>query len=427
MSSNEEIEKKKYYYERLKQVIDRPYEESRLAEIEQSIREERDDDFLVETLSLWREVTAPFANAVAFVFNNRLIPENKEYFLNEISQKTFLQPDEIFSTLRMLIKTTVVEFLSVLEITSSGKTKMLSCVENNDREGFVSLIESFGCDTTVLARLCSCCMEDSFALKNPDEDDCSYLLDFLVDDLKKKGDYCVEKLRNAAKQWQPSVEKVDAEPNMETYSQYASDYRHFLEEHFALVLHIYWDLYDDFNFKEHKLIDNILDNPLAVELVGRIREEYLKGLEPEPFTLPDDYFSSDNLSGRMKEYFCLKNEVRRKGVQTFVDLVNWLAEEGYIANDNETKALFAYRLTGRCRPEGDVLPVIEWRGRENRSYELIYIVKNLADRGDYRKMRLFFTGPDWVNGFYSSYADSANSEFRRKMSDIYPEVCKFKK
>ena len=82
--------------------------------------------------------------------------------------------------------------------------------------------------------------------------------------------------------------------------------------------------------------------------------------------------------------------------------------------------MLVYRLTGRCRPEGEELPVIEWYGRNGKSYELIYLVRYLSDRADYKKMRQFFTGPEWVKDRDSSYANSADSEF-------YPEVCEFKK
>ena len=105
--------------------------------------------------------------------------------------------------------------------------------------------------------------------------------------------------------------------------------------------------------------------------------------------------------------------------------IDWLAEKGYIADDNAVKALLAYRLTGRCRPDGDELPAIEWRGKNGKSYELIYLVRYLSDRADYKKMRRFFTGPEWVKDRDSSYANAADSEFRKQMSEFYPEVCKF--
>ena len=42
-------------------------------------------------------------------------------------------------------------------------------------------------------------------------------------------------------------------------------------------------------------------------------------------------------------------------------------------------------------------------------------------------MRRFFEGPEWVKEKDSSYAHSADTEFRREMAEFYPEVCEFKK
>ena len=42
-------------------------------------------------------------------------------------------------------------------------------------------------------------------------------------------------------------------------------------------------------------------------------------------------------------------------------------------------------------------------------------------------MRRFFEGPEWVKEKDSSYAKSADSEFRRKMVVFYPDVCEFRK
>ena len=71
------------------------------------------------------------------------------------------------------------------------------------------------------------------------------------------------------------------------------------------------------------------------------------------------------------------------------------------------------------------LPVKEWHGKNGKSYELIYLVRFLPDRSDYKKMCRFFTGPEWVKDRDSSYANSADSVFRIKMSKFYLEVCKF--
>ena len=231
----------------------------------------------------------------------------------------------------------------------------------------------------------------------------------------------------AIKRWQPSAEVLDNDDSDEALDRYFSDYRHFLETDLATHLHFYWDWYGDFTLKERNLIDPILDNPLAKDLIDKIWEDY-KNPKPkpiEPFALPDDFFDWHHKSSMPKEFFYMDDALKKQGVDTLVAFIDWLAEKGYIADDNEVKALFAYRLTGRCRPEGEELPVIEWHGKNGKSYELIYLVRFLSDRGDYRKMRRFFTGPEWVKDRDSSYANSADSEFRKQMSKFYPEVCKF--
>jgi hypothetical protein len=108
------------------------------------------------------------------------------------------------------------------------------------------------------------------------------------------------------------------------------------------------------------------------------------------------------------------------GVEPFVQLVNYLAESGYIDSSAATKQLFAYRFSGRMRPK-KVEP-IEWHGRNGNSYELIYLVRNLTERANYRKMRNFFTGPKWVKDRDSSYARGADYHLKAYLHQLYPTL-----
>ena len=130
--------------------------------------------------------------------------------------------------------------------------------------------------------------------------------------------------------------------------------------------------------KERNLIDPILDHPIAKDLIDRISEEYEnpKPKPSEPFTLPDDFFDWQHKSNTPKEFFYMDDILKKKGVETLIAFIDWLADKGYIEDDNEVKALLAYRLTGRCHPKGNELPAIEWRGKNNKPYELIYIIKS---------------------------------------------------
>ncbi len=429
MNGKDEIIKKRLYYEGLKQAIEMSLPEEAIRDVDEILQDDETEAFIKETLRLWKDVCGPFDDAIVFVHNNRFLVEEKDYIINDDAEAVFMLPQEMFAVLRKLLKTTVMEFLSVLQIPSGEMAKLLECVVSDDKDGFVSMMERTPCDLTPLARLCSCCKDDSSTGAEMKGDDFTYYLDFMASHLHEEDGADNRKMLEAIKRWQPSAEVIDDDDSDEALNRYFSDYRHFVETDLATNLHYYWDWYDDFTLKERNLIDPILDNPLAKDLIDKIREEY-ENPQPQPaapFALPDDFFGWQHKANSPKEYFYMDNAFKKKGVETFVAFINWLAEKGYIADNNEVKALFAYRLTGRCRPEGKELPAIAWHGKNNKPYELIYIVKNFSDRGDYRKMRLFFQGPEWVKDRDSSYANSADSEFKRQVAEFYPEACDFRK
>ena len=429
MNGKDEIIKRRRYYEGLKQAIETPLAGEAMKDVEEVIQDDEVEKDFRETLRLWKEVNGPLDGALTFIHNNRFLVEVKENIINDDSETVFMKPEEIFNVLKELLSATVMEFLSVLGMPSNEKTQLFEYVESGDKDGFVSMLEHVQCDLTPLARLCSYCWDALSTAAEMKGDDFTYYLDYMAGRLSQKDDADNGEVLEAIKRWQPSAEVLDDDDSDEALDRYFSDYRHFLETDLAVNLHYYWDWYEDFTLKERNLIEPILDNPLAKDLIDRIRDEY-QNPQPkpsEPFTLPDDFFEWRYKADCPKEFFYMDDAFKKKGVKTFVAFINWLADKGYIADDNEVKALFAYRLTGRCRPEGEELPVIEWRGKNNKPYELIYIIKSFSDRGDYKKMRLFFHGPEWVKDRDSSYANSADSEFRRKMAEFYPGVCELKK
>ena len=427
MNGKDEIIKRRLYYEGLKQAIETPLAGEAMNDVEEVIQDDETEENFKETLRLWKEVNGPLDSAVTFVHNNRFIVEEKENIINDDSESVFMKPEEIFNVLKNLLSATVMEFLSVLDMPSTKKTQLLDYVEHGDKDSFVLMLEQAQCDLTALAKLCSYCWDALSTGAEMEGDDFTLYLDSMAGHQPLEGDADDRILHEVIKQWQPSAEVLEDDDRDEALQQYFSDYRRFLETDLATRLHYYWDWYDDFTLKECNLIEPILENPLAKDLIDRILEEFQnpKPKSLEPFMLPEDFFDWHYKSNTPKEFFYMDDALKKQGVDIFVAFIDWLADKGYIADDNEVKALFAYRLTGRCRPEGEELPVIEWHGKNGKSYELIYLVRFLSDRGDYRKMRRFFSGPEWVKDRDSSYANSADSEFRIKMSEFYPEACKY--
>jgi len=424
MNNNEAIRRTKLYYEELEKVVAQPMPEASAKEIDEIIKDLEGDEDWQLTMRLWKEVSAPLDVAIAFIYNNRVLPQYKEELIHDETERPFVQLDEIYDTLGLLLPTTAGEFLSVLSISSAERKQLLDCIDNDDKEGFVALLEKTRCDTMPLARLCAHCMGDVMEGLTMTDEERALSLDHLVGRLFDDEDN--EKARAALAALQPYAEAADKDTS-ETDDAFISDFFDSLEAQLTTDLHYFWNYYDLFTLKERNLIEAILDKPIAVNLVNQIWDEYKAELDNAPFSLPDDYFDWKHKSNTPREHFYMDDALKQKGVATFVAFINWLAEKGYIADSNEVKALFAYRLTGRCRPEGKELPVIEWHGKNNKPYELIYLVKNFSDRGDYRKMRLFFQGPDWVKDRDSSYAISADTEFKRQVAEFYPEACDFRK
>ena len=424
MNNKEAIRRKKLYFEGLERAIAQPVPEATAIEIDEIINDPDCEENCRLSLQLWKEVSAPLSVAIAFIHDNRVLPQYKEEVVFDETETPFVQLDEIYDTLRTLVLPTVGEFLSMLQISTAERKGLLDFIENGDKDGFVSLLEKTQCDTMPLARLCSHCMDDVMAGLNMAESEKPFYLDYL-NGILDSGNAVDEKIRDALEQLQPYYEQNIEELQPESEEHYFLSLFNYIKQQLTADLHYYWDYYDLYTLKERNLIESILDNPLAVNLVNQIWEEYKAGFESAPFSLPDDFFDWKHKSDTPREYFYMDDTLKKKGAETLVAFINWLADKGYIADDNDVKALFAYRLTGRCRPEGKELPAIEWRGKNGKSYELIYLVRFLSERGDYKKMRRFFTGPEWVKDRDSSYANAADSEFRKQMSEFYPEACKF--
>ena len=289
MNGKDEISKKRLYIKGLKQAIAMPLPEKFGHDLEEIFQDEEIDAAMKETLRFWMEVNGPLDSAIVFIHNNRFIIEEKDAIINTEGDTPLMMPDELFNVLRTLLKATVAEFLAVLQIPSNEKTELLKCVERDDKEGFVSLLEHTQRDTTALAKLCACCIDSPSTGFEMKDDDFSYYLDHIVSCLNEEKRPDERPMREAVRQWQPSAEMLENDDSDETLEHYFADYRHFLETDLASHLHYYWDLYDEFTLKERNLIEPILDHPLAADLVDQIWEEYKASFD---FTLPDDFFHS---------------------------------------------------------------------------------------------------------------------------------------
>ncbi len=431
MNSLYEINKRKEYQAGLRQAFELPMPEGLRLDLEELMADDETSAAVKETLTLWRTVVGPFTNTIAYIVNNRLILASLPNIIQDDSNDgDTMLAEEMYDVLQRLNKATAKAFIATVKGRSGCVESLYGAIVEHDEKAFVRLLSDTRCDATPLARLCRSCWDDvqtGFTLGN---ENLSHYLDYMSEFPFDRDDRDEQDFHSAVQQMQPDWQQIqdiddpDIDANLE---QYFRDMRTFYEANFRMCAHFYQDSYGDFKPDERLLLDGILQCPEAQQILAveaTEQEPTAKAAEAEPFLLPKDYFDWNNCPNMPTEYFYLKKSVRDKGPLILTDLINYLADMGYIEDRATVKQLLAYRLTGRCRPEGG-LPAIEWRGKNGKSYELIYLVRYLSDRGDYKKMRRFFVGPEWVKDRDSSYANAADTEFRKRMSEFYPEACRF--
>ena len=123
MNNKESIRRKKLYLEGLEKAIAQPIPEASAKELDEIINDPEINEDHQAILCFWKEVLAPLDVAIAFIYNNRVLPQYKEQVIHDETEMPFVQPDEIYDTLKTLIPPTVGEFLSVLQISSNVNGK----------------------------------------------------------------------------------------------------------------------------------------------------------------------------------------------------------------------------------------------------------------------------------------------------------------
>ena len=130
--------------------------------------------------------------------------------------------------------------------------------------------------------------------------------------------------------------------------------------------------------------------------------------------LPKNYFELPSVD--KNEYF---GEIREEieDVDAFEDFINYLASDGYIKDDDLTKRMIAFVLTGKGKPEENVFK-IEWKKGRN---ELAYMCQKIyAFKGKMQRIPLFFNYENMNNKLTSNYADNASVKFKDKMKLYFP-------
>lgn len=179
------------------------------------------------------------------------------------------------------------------------------------------------------------------------------------------------------------------------------------------------------NDKEKKAFDSIIHQPFMEPVINKMMEAIKEeaeqnSVEDETFTLPDNYFSGTSLSTNQEEYLTSIFWGNKCCVEDFVDLINYIADRGFIENNKATKQLLAFRLTGRLRPDGE-LPKIKWNGKAAKGADCAFLMKCSDAKSRFSQMKEFFEA-DFPKDNDDIFPNNANVDFIRKLHELFPKI-----
>ena len=364
-------------------------------------------------------VLIPLHDTFAFIINNRLILENVEFYMIQESGPV-LTPEEIVDTLRPLLPNTAEAYLRTIDCGVRTMENLISAFNAGDKYTFSSIIKEGDMSLTKISNICNVLWSSVTIPNNLTFEEWRDYIDSMVirdtrglEEEERRVFESIKTAADAAAQW-------NSQDSIEQYNDFEKANKKFSYSHVEYLLNIYWEDPTLFTLNERKKIEEICHRPAAKGIYYTLHQQFVTKQDNAPFELSIDYFSLKNESAYTDDFFTLRYEVVKAGSEKLTQLINYLSECGYISNSLMVKQMFAYRLSGKQRPER-IVP-IEWHGRNGKSYELIYLIKCLTERADYRKMRRFFFGCEWVKDRDSSYAKNANYELKFFLHRLYNNI-----
>ena len=410
--------------------------------------DESQEDLEYGNVYLWiilfaTKVSVPVNIIASYAFDNRI-------FWQPVRNNTYLPVDyrmtsnDLYRTLKTYPEERALLLLQMIPSSSSAFDSLVAGLKNDDEEMFVETVRANDCDLHQISSIC-------------------YMQGLLTSYTEISNFVCRSLQSQDEKQQEEEVDDLlycqmkDAEPLFIQNKEYAEKIQKSIRKELGI-----WELLEyldqatrtilsmfekDFTPKELKMIDNIIQTPLVEGIhrfLDKLRQASLsdKPVENEStdsgsdanqeFTLPDDYFELPSNEDDCISVDDIHPLVKERGVTVFKDFIEYVAEHGYIENNLETKASFAYRLTGILRPD-NLLERIEWKKDKDRNSRcLYYLIKyfysgngrkdigsSALPNGKYERMKRFFIcKTDIPNP--SSYA-IGSSAFRKKLREFFSE------
>lgn len=445
-----EAQRLKEYYDGLDQIAHHGVPQSLASEIEADLCDSVADYQYRRTMSLWLHVYIPFYQVFSFIANNRILHEELPLYVEESPAYGIAYSAEtIFRHLKSLIPAASSELIRTMGGSCALHDQLNQALLAGQESTFCQLVHDSHCDLHTISYHCSHLMDDINVVLSLNEDQLDLALDVsLKSSMAILGDE-YDELTLAAWEFDKAIRQLRENDTDQNFSHYMKTFYDYLFQHLLCLVESYWTHANRYLACETAILDSILKReearPIVLEAKS-VMQQYIDDQQSESpssltsttsrprkhigigfksqdqhFQLGSNYFAKGMNPAGSKEYFYCHEEVLSGGPDKLTGLINYLADHDYIPHDTFVKSAFAYRLTGKGAAN-DVSP-IPWNGRNGNPYELIYLVRHLTVRGDYRKMRRFFVGPQWVKDRDSSYAKSASYDFKKFLHELYPAIC----
>lgn len=392
-----EAERLKLYYKGLSEAGDTNQLASAYPDVLSDINSPDSSFELREWSTFLVHTFLPLYHKLAYVNNNRFIHEDLPLFTPQ-PQRVYTA-DELYTSLQSLAPYAVPELIRTIGCSSATLAQLQQAFSSQDKAAFTNIIDTNECDLRLTSSVCEYLWPLKIHQADPSDEDIVSSLDAVAGMLRDEQHPISHSSQKLSEAVEPYLDGGDEESYLQKLEQYNLDA-------FDSLCSFYRDNHDRFKPKERKQIE-----PIILNGGGSIDGE---------FNLPDDYFSFRYESDQAEEYFGLHPDVIKAGPKQFELFVSIISQLGYIDSTPAVKRLFAYRFSGRLRPANVVS--VEWHGKNGNSYELIYLVRNMTERANYRKMRNFFFGPKWVVDRDSSYARGADYRLKELLHKLYPTL-----
>lgn len=369
-----------------------------------------------------------------------------------------LTASEIYDILKSYPQEHGLKLLQQLPVSSLAYELLIDSFVSGNKNLFIGTIYKYNCDITKLRNFCQNCNPLSYNLLRKHKESPvrkKQMQEFMSEFSKLQ--YMLHIGKDSLTEHITKMAIIN--PNQNHFSKF--NIRLLRKElHFLLIF--YFIHRKEFDPMEQEIVEEIIEQPQYIYFYNKAYRCYKKyykheqehfqtenaierktdiealniNSNHEEFKLPDNYFELERNANDCISIDDIRDTVKEQGVRKFESFINYIVKEGYIGNNIHIKENFAYRLTGRLKPDYP-MEYIEWKAdKDPKSNCLYYIVRHFysgngrSGKSDpkmpssrYQRMGIFFIFHKEITN-PTSHAKNANPDFIKEISGFFTEKIK---